>query len=161
MPEVICNTSPLQYLFQVDLLDALRARFHQVLVPDAVADELDEGIRRNVPLPRPEDLDWVTIISTHYRLPRLVRGLGAGERAVLALGMHVPQAVLLLDDMLARRYAKRQGMRFTGTLGMVLFAKEQAMIPSVKAVLGDLEQCGFWLSDRTRQATLELAGEAS
>ena len=161
MREVICNTSPLQYLYQVDLLEVLRERFDQVLVPEPVEAELDAGRRRNVPLPKPEGLDWVTIRSTHYRLPSPVRGLGRGERAVLALGTQVPQAVLLLDDMRARSYARKHGMNITGTLGMVIFAKEQAMIPSVTAVLSRLERYGFRLSDRTRQETLELAGEAN
>ena len=52
-------------------------------------------------------------------------------------------------------------MRITGTLGMILVAKERAMIPSVTAVLSRLERYGFRLSDRTRHATLELAGEVS
>ena len=159
MHEVICNTSPLQYLFQVDLLDVLRERFHQVLVPDAVEAELAAGRRRNVPLPRLEDLKWVTIMSTQ-RIPSPAGGLGKGERAVLAFGMHRPQAVLLLDDLRARRFAKRHRMETTGTLGMILVAKERGMIPSVAAKLDRLERCGFRLSDRTRQATLELAGEA-
>ena len=160
MHEVICNTSPLQYLFQVDLLEVLPERFDQVLVPEPVVAELDEGRRRNVALPMPEDLEWVTIRSTHYRLPSPAGGLGKGERAVLACGVHMPQTVLLLDDMRARRYATRHGMKITGTLGMVLVAKKRAIIPSVRAVLDRLEHCGFRLSDRTRQATLELAGEA-
>jgi predicted nucleic acid-binding protein len=159
--EVICNTSPLQYLFQIDLLEVLREQFDQVLVPEAVAAELDEGRRRNVPLPKLEDLDWVTITSTHDGLPSPVRGLGKGERAVLALGAHMPQAVLLLDDMRARSYATRHGMNTTGTLGMVLLAKERAMIPSVAAVLSRLERYGFRLSDRTRHAALELAREVA
>jgi predicted nucleic acid-binding protein len=159
--EVICNTSPLQYLFQVDLLDMLQDRFDQVLVPGAVEAELAAGRRRNVALPKLEDLDWVTIRSTHYPLPSPIRGLGRGETAVLALGTHMPQAVLLLDDIRARRYAIRHGMRITGTLGMILVAKERAMIPSVTAVLSRLERYGFRLSDRTRHATLELAGEVS
>ena len=99
MHEVICNTSPLQYLFQVDLLDMLQDRFDQVLVPGAVEAELAAGRRRNVALPKLEDLDWVTIRSTHYPLPSPIRGLGRGETAVLALGTHMPQAVLLLDDI--------------------------------------------------------------
>jgi hypothetical protein len=45
--EVICNTSPLQYLFQVDLLDMLQDRFDQVLVPGAVEAELAAGRRRH------------------------------------------------------------------------------------------------------------------
>ena len=80
---------------------------------------------------------------------------------MLALGTHMPQAVLLLDDIRARRYAIRHRMRITGTLGMILVAKERAMIPSVTAVLSRLERYGFRLSDRTRHATLELAGEVS
>ena len=75
--------------------------------------------------------------------------------------MQVPQAVLLLDDLRARRYANSRRMRITGTLGMVLVAKERAMISSVTAVLDRLERYGFRLSDRTRRATLELAGEGS
>ena len=67
--EVICNTSPLQYLYQVDLLEVLRERFDQVLVPEAVEAELDEGRRRNVPLPKLEALHWVTIRPTHDLLP--------------------------------------------------------------------------------------------
>jgi predicted nucleic acid-binding protein len=159
--EVICNTSPLQYLYQVNLLDVLRERFDQVLVPEAVEAELAEGRRRNVALPTLKDLDWVTIRSTHDPLPSPARGLGKGERAVLALGMQMPQAVLLLDDERARRYAIRRRMKITGTLGMVLVAKERAMISSVTAVLDRLERYGFRLSDRTRRATLELAGEGS
>lgn len=159
MREVICNTSPLQYLFQVDLLEVLREHFQQVLVPEAVEAELDEGRRRYVALPKLEALHWVTIRPTHDLLPSPICGLGKGERAVLALGTQLPQAVLLLDDLRARRHAKRHGMKTTGTLGMVLLAKEQAMIPSVMAVLNRLERCGFWLSDRTRRAMLKLAGE--
>jgi predicted nucleic acid-binding protein len=158
--EAICNTSPLQYLFQVDLLEVLRERFDHILVPEAVEAELAQGRRRNVALPTIEDLDWMTITSARAPIPSLAGGLGEGERAVLAIGMQKPQAVLLLDDNRARRYANRRGMRITGTLGMVLAAKDRAMIPSVAAILDRLERCGFRLSDRTRRATLEMAREA-
>ena len=50
-------------------------------------------------------------------------------------------------------------MKITGTLGMVLLAKERGMIPSVGATLDRLERYGFRLSDRIRRATLEFAGE--
>ena len=67
MPAVICNTSVLQYLHQIDRLDLLPALFGQVQIPDAVAAELDEGKRRNVSIPTLEDLSWVGII---YQLTR-------------------------------------------------------------------------------------------
>ena len=61
MPVVICNTSPLQYLYQSDGLELFPELFSQVHVPEAVAVELDEGRRRNLHLPDPTSLPWLTI----------------------------------------------------------------------------------------------------
>ena len=55
MPAVICNTSALQYLHQIDRLDLLPALFGQVQIPYAVVAELNQGKRQNISLPTPED----------------------------------------------------------------------------------------------------------
>jgi predicted nucleic acid-binding protein len=41
LPEFICNTSPLQYLHQLGWLEILPALTGRVIIPPAVADELD------------------------------------------------------------------------------------------------------------------------
>ncbi len=43
MPETISNTSPLQYLYQCNLLDLLPALYGRVVVPEGVAAEIKEG----------------------------------------------------------------------------------------------------------------------
>ena len=53
MPEVICNTSPLQYLHQLDLLDVLQAFTDHIIVPPAVVHELAAGRAQGVNLPDP------------------------------------------------------------------------------------------------------------
>ena len=86
MPVVICNTSVLQYLHQIDLLDLLPALFGQVQIPRAVAAEMDEGKRRNVALPALEALSWLTIRPVRDRtLLPLITSLGDGEKNFLAL----------------------------------------------------------------------------
>ena len=40
MPEVVVNTSPLQYLHQIGCLDLLPRLYRQVVVPEAVADDV-------------------------------------------------------------------------------------------------------------------------
>ena len=45
MPAVICDTSPLQYLHQTELLRLLPALFGVVVMPPAVVSELNEGKR--------------------------------------------------------------------------------------------------------------------
>ena len=58
MPVVICNTSVLQYLHQIDLPDLLPVLFGQVQIPRAVAAEMEEGKRRSVSLPTPQALPY-------------------------------------------------------------------------------------------------------
>ena len=43
MPEVVCDTSPLQYLYQLEFLDLLPALVGRVVVPPAVQEELSVG----------------------------------------------------------------------------------------------------------------------
>ena len=80
MPDVICNTSPLQYLHQADVLEPLPALVGQVCIP-AVAAELRAGRRRNVPLPDVEELSC--LVARPVRDPTLLpleTNLGDGEK---------------------------------------------------------------------------------
>lgn len=87
MRGVICNTSPLQYLYQVGLLHLLPTLFGSAQAPPAVAAELAEGGKRGVRLPDLAELPWMMVRPVRDRtLLPLVTSLGNGEREVLALG---------------------------------------------------------------------------
>lgn len=160
MPEVVCDVSPLQYLHQAGLLHLLRLRYGTITIPPAVAKELRTGILRGVDLPAIEGLDWLRVRQPRDRaiLP-LVTDLGSGEREVLALGVETPDSLVILDDGLARRYARLLNLRFTGTLGVLLKAKQEGQLPAVGPVLDRLDELRFRLDPATRQAVLKLAGE--
>ena len=153
MPDVICNTSPLQYLYQAGI---------QVYVPEAVVVELREGQRRNVLLPTLEELSWLTVQPVRDRtLLPLVTHLGDGEKEVLALGLETENALLILDDRDARRYARALELEITGTLGLLLRAKERGILDAVRPVLDRLQELGFRLNARTRQMVLKRASETT
>jgi predicted nucleic acid-binding protein len=61
LSEVICNTSPLQYLHQLDRLELLHLLAGRVVVPPAVIDELAVGKANGVAVPEPLTLDWITV----------------------------------------------------------------------------------------------------
>lgn len=88
MPEIICNTSPLQYLHQLDVLHVLRELVKTITVPPAVQQELETGRRLGLNLPDLQTLDWIVVRrpSSSVALP-LVTDLGSGERKVLALAL--------------------------------------------------------------------------
>ena len=160
MPIVICNTSVLQYLHQIDLLDLLPALFKQVQIPRAVAAEMEEGKRRNVSLPTLEALSWLTIRPVRDRtLLPLITSLGDGEKEVLALGLEATDALLVLDDRNARRYATAAELEVTGTLGILILAKERGLLGSLRPVLDRLQALRFRLSAATLQRVLDLADE--
>jgi hypothetical protein len=80
MPNVIVNTSPLQYLYQVSLLELLPNLYQTVIVPQAVVDEISEGIKLGVSLPDIASQTWLKISQpqSNLILP-LVTELGARE----------------------------------------------------------------------------------
>ncbi len=162
MPVVICNTSPIQYLYQTDMLELLPELAGQVYVPEAVVAELEEGRRRNVLLPVLEDLSWLIVRPVRDRtLLPLVTHLGDGEKEVLALGLETQDALLLLDDRDARRYAQTLELEISGTLGLLLRAKERGILDAIRPVLDRLQALRFRLNPRTRQMVLKRAGETT
>ena len=161
MPEAISDTSPIQYLFQSETFDLLPNLYRKVLVPQGVASELEAGREAGVFLPDLDEIEWIEIVSSPYEsvLPLAV-DLGPGEREVLALATERSDAVALLDDGLARHFAKLLRIRFTGTLGVLLKAKSRGHLDLVEPILDRLQVLGFHLDSATRAAVLEVAGEA-
>jgi uncharacterized protein len=159
---VVCNTSPFQYLFQLDLLQILPALTDQVIVPPAVIEELSVGRKWGLSLPDLTEYSWVEIRHpiSEPALP-LVTDLGPGEAQVLMLALENRNLIAVLDDGLARRVADALGLKFTGTLGLLIDAKNAGIIPSIAPLLDQLQALRFRLDPRTYQVVLKLAGEES
>jgi predicted nucleic acid-binding protein len=160
LPEIISNTSPIQYLHQLGVLDVFQKLVTTITVPPAVRDELAAGRRLGLDLPDLPSLDWIIMRSpsSSAALP-LVTDLGAGEREVLALALETLDSVCVLDDALARQVAKASQLRFTGTLGVLIDAKRAGLITAVGPQLDQLQSLGFRLAVHTRSAVLKIAGE--
>ena len=90
----------------------------------------------------------------------LAAGLGIGEREVLALALESEDALVILDDSLARRFAQRLRLSSTGTLGLLLKAKQAGRVESIEPHIARLELLGFRLDASTRANVLRLAGES-
>ena len=157
---MVCNTSPIQYLHQLGLLDLLPKLGGRVCIPPAVIEELAAGREAGVDLPDLTQLDWVRVRRpvSAAALP-LVRDLGPGETEVLMLGLESRESILVLDDALARRVAVGLGLRLTGTLGILLSAKRKGLLIAVTPALDRLQTLRFHLAPHTRAAVLTLAGE--
>lgn len=160
MPELVCDTSALQYLYQLQLFQILPVLSDRVVVPTAVVRELAQGQLAGITVPDPTQFDWIVIRSPADTLsvPH-TRDLGSGEIEVLALTSESKGAVAVLDDRLARNLAHELGLPFTGTLGLLVDAKRKGLIPLLEPVLDQLQSMRFRVSPTTRMAILKMADE--
>jgi len=158
--EAICDTSPIQYLHQIGFLYLLADFYTGTIIPPAVADELERGRAIGVDLPDVRELPWLRIQPPEGldKVPTPA-DLGAGEKEVLALGVQVPGAVVIMDERLGRLHAEAMKLSFTGTLGILMRAKVEGRISRIEPLLEHLDRLGFRLSAKTRAAVLRQAGE--
>ena len=66
---------------------------------------------------------------------------------------------LIIDERKGRNEAKKQGLKITGILGIILAAKEKGFIDLVQPLLDDLMVNGFWLNKSLYHEVLVLANE--
>ncbi|HEY0514011.1 MAG TPA: DUF3368 domain-containing protein [Thermoanaerobaculia bacterium] len=162
MPErvVVCNTSPLLYLHQVGRLELLRGLYGRVKIPSAVRDELEAGAERGADTPDLDRLSWIDVepLPDTALLPVVV-DLGAGEAAAIALALSFPESLLILDDGLGRRIARLNHLTFTGTLGVLVKAKQAGSVTEISPILEALQRTTMYLSRDLIVKVLQEAGE--
>jgi predicted nucleic acid-binding protein len=163
MPDrpVVLNNTPLVALWALGRLDLLRDLFEEVLIPHAVEEEFlaAEASARRQAL---ADATWIKRGElSHPRRALAYAGLDRGEAAVMALAEERDARLVILDERKARRYAARMGMPVTGTLGVLLLAKEAGLIDSVKSSVSRLQEAGLFLAPALVRRALEIAGESA
>ena len=157
---VIVNTSPLLYLHQVRCLELLRQLYSTITVPPAVPQELEIGKLQGVDVPEVNSIEWIQIRSVVSAaiIPAVI-DLGQGEAEVLAFGLENLDSLLIFDDSLARRIADLYGLKYTGTLGVLVKAKQSGYRSAVAPVIKMLRSKGMWLTDKIISDVLRLSGE--
>jgi predicted nucleic acid-binding protein len=162
MPDgpVVLNNTPLAALWAIGRLDLLRDLFGEVLIPEAVRKEFlawDPGDRSRTLT----DTSWIRCVEVSQPKHVLAfAGLDRGEAEVLALAEELEARLVVLDEKKARRYAERLGLPKTGTLGLLVLAKERGLIDSLGTWIERLKQAGLHMSDDLVQKTLQVAGES-
>ena len=156
--QVIINASPLIVLFKSNQADLLPQLFDDILVPEAVWDEVtafDDIAGKQLPT-----LPWLQRDKINHIAPEVASwDLGKGESAVLSLGLDNPNFTIIVDDRAARSCAKTLGIATLGTGGVLVLAKRRGLISEVTPRLKALQNVGLWLSDAVIDIIQQQAGE--
>jgi predicted nucleic acid-binding protein len=89
----------------------------------------------------------------------LLNDLDLGEAEALLLAAEINADVLIIDERLGYQMAKSKGINAIGTLTVLLMAKQQGIIESVKPLLDDMIQKGRWYSHSVYDNFLKQIGE--
>ena len=58
--------------------------------------------------------------------------LDLGEASAIAISLDLENSILILDDLKGRKIAERLNLRYSGTFGLILRAKQEGVIEKVK-----------------------------
>lgn len=160
----IVGAGPLAYLHACGAAGILEAYYPAVLTTPAVVKELAARQGEGLPGLDVATLPWLAVAE-----PAADPGpagedgedaLGRANREVLALAAETERAVAIVEGRHARRTGMRQGVRCTGTLGLLIMARRRGLIPSVADLLPALKASGFPFSRKVLTSTLLFSGES-
>ena len=149
-PISVCNSSCLIVLDAIGHLDLLQQLLGTITIPDAVSAEFGH------PLP-----GWITVVPVQNRavVKSLQLQLGPGESEAIALAGELSAVRVILDDKKARRIARQLNLPVTGTVALLIQAKQRGLIAKLSDLLDQLTAVGFFLSDSLAEAALRQVGE--
>jgi predicted nucleic acid-binding protein len=151
MPKaIISDTSCFIILTNIGELALLYKVYGQILTTPEIAAEFGESLPA-----------WVEIVEVKdkYKQTILELQIDRGESSAIALALETPDSTVTLDDYKARKIAERLGITLTGTIGVIIKAKLNGTIPSVKPLLEKIKQTDFRLSAEIEAQALKEANE--
>lgn len=155
---VIADTSALIAVATCDGLSWLDILFESLSVPRAVFDEaLEDGKPQAGKLKHYLSDKVVDIDLNDFIIA--APGLGEGELQAMALYRHAGADRLLIDDLRARKAAQYNGINIVGSAGILLMAKNQRLITTVKPYLELIANSEVYLSEALVREVLKIAGE--
>ncbi len=157
---LVCNTSPLVALAKANMLTIMPKLAKEILVPQAVLNEIRAGPENDPCRKAVDELPWLSVIKLEppVSVAAAVQ-LGSGEAEVIEHTRRNPDYTAVIDDKAARRAAKVLGVKLIGTLGLIALAVRIGLIPSFPDAVGRLRNAGFYVDETTVETiTLKMTG---
>ena len=165
MPEraqiVIANTTPLIALAEIHHLDLLRHLYGEILVPRAVQDEIMAGGSMGIGVKEFQTAEWIHAVEVKdARRPKYFTDLDRGEAEVVALAEEMKAERVIIDELLGRKHARRLGFEVTGSIGVLIKAKQAGILIEIAPLFKAWEETGrLWISEDLKKEALRRAGE--
>lgn len=160
---IVSNSSPLIGLAAVSCFQLMEVFFKKIYIPQEVFEEVVTRGKGRAGQKEVEGAKWIEVIPVKdknkvqefiYKI-----GIDQGEAESICLAQELNAQRAILDEIKAREYARKMGLKVIGTLGILLLAKEQGLIQNIKEKMDGLEAKAFHIAPHLYQEILKRAGE--
>jgi predicted nucleic acid-binding protein len=162
---VVVDSSTLIHLSAIGRCVLLKELFGTLTLPPAVWREVVEQGRDRAGVGELEAAyreGWLEIRAPGNEplLRSLLYELDEGEAEVIALAVEQRADLVLLDETEARRIASVFGLEKTGAIGVLIRAKLEGRIESLRVDLDRIRtETGFWVEESLYERVLRSVGE--
>jgi len=159
---IVSDASILINLARIGELDLLRKLYDEIIVPEAVWQEV---VVNGAGQPGAEDInaaDWIkrALVKNRHLVQALRQDLDPGESEAIALALEFGAELLLMDERLGRESAHHFGLHYIGLVGVLIEARHRELISTVKPYLDALrDRAGFHLAAALYERVLRDQGE--
>lgn len=142
---VVSNSSPLIALARLSYLDLLQSLYSEILIPQAVYQEVVHAGKGREGAAAVDSAPWITVqtVQDTIAVDLLRDQLDRGESEAIVLALETQAQLLLIDEARGRRIAQSRGLTHIGTVGIIVLAKRQNLIQSGTPILDQLITIGF------------------
>jgi len=156
---LVADASALIALATCNSLDLLEEIFGNVLVPEAVFDEVTAQDKPHSARLQSYLKGKVRVVDMQHFI-YLDAFADAGETQAMLLYKEVTADYLLIDDRRGRKVAKINQIKTVGSMGVLLQAKRAGLITRVAPLIEQIAASPIFMSENLIQTVLELAGES-
>ena len=158
---VVSDTTPLISLLKIGRINLLKNLFGQVLIPQAVFNELtaDERFRLEADQIKQRPFIMVKNIKNPESASILKRatGLDQGESEAIVLTDEMNADILLMDEAKGRKVSSQMGFKIMGTIGVLMAAYKEHELTSdeVRACIDGLQRAGRHIGEKHYRMLLD------
>ncbi|WP_053180393.1 DUF3368 domain-containing protein [Sunxiuqinia dokdonensis] len=147
---IVSDTSCLILLEKIGRIALLESLFGKITVTSVIADEFGKTLPDFIEIEDAEDKKYQQILENI---------LDAGEASAIALALEKDDCLLIMDESKGRREAKQLKIKLTGTVGILIFAKEKGLIQSVTEIIEQIRRTDFRISETLIQEAKRKSNE--
>ena len=140
MPDVVIpDASCLIVLSKTGELELLKQLYPKIIISKEIANEFSQSIPKWIEVRELENTNFLELLNAI---------LDSGEASAIALAESIPNSLLILDDLKARKYAKELKLNLTGTIGVIVKAKKSGVIRDVHPIIDKFLKTDFRISPK-------------